>query len=58
MRSLRRFLAYLHAPERVYLTTVTTGGVITVAPYPSLRAAAQRAAKSDVLSFRIERYAP
>ena len=54
MRSLRRFLAYLHGDRRVYLTTVTTGGVITVAPYPSLRAAAERAMSPDVLSFRID----
>jgi hypothetical protein len=54
MRSIRRFLAAWHARSRVYLTTVTTGGVITVAPYPTRRAAAERAARPDVLSFRIE----
>jgi hypothetical protein len=57
MRSLRRLLAALHGDRRVYLTTATRDGTITVAPYPSLRAAALRASRPDVVSFRIDRRA-
>jgi hypothetical protein len=50
---MRRWLRRLRAGRDVVLTTVTTGGVITVAQMPR-REAAQRAVQPDVLSFRID----